>query len=76
MSALKFTFPSDTKILQDIDSTSCVVKFIGTPSVNQSLDKQVFTRIIRFNNENVTKKVTYIKRGYNWGFQNLEVVKL
>lgn len=76
MSTIKFTFPSDTKILKDIDSNLSGVKFIGSPSVNQSLTESVFTRIIRFNDDNVTKKVTYKKSGYNWGFQTLEVVNL
>ena len=76
MSTIKFTFPSDTKILKDIDSTFGGVKFIGSPSVSQSLNESVFTRIIRFKEDNVTKKVTYKKSGYNWGFQTLEVVNL
>ena len=76
MSIIKFTFPSDTKILRDIDSTYSVVKFIGTPSVNQSLAESVFTRFIHFNNDNVTKKVTYKKRGVNWGLQALDDVNL
>ena len=76
MSIIKFNFPSDAKILQDIDRSNQSIKFIGARSVNQSLNECVFTRVIHFNEENVNKKITYKKIGFNWGFQALESVNL
>ncbi|RXP64431.1 hypothetical protein EC396_00175 [Lutibacter sp. HS1-25] len=77
MSILKFTIPSDSKILNDIENSHIDVKFIGSASVVQNIGETIFTRTIQFSKENVVKKAIYKKKGASWGFDSLvEVVKL
>lgn len=74
MATIKFNYPSDAKILKDIGVNFLGVKFIGNASVKQCLSESIFTRVVRFNNENIVTKVTYKKTGSSWVLINLEVV--
>ena len=74
MSIIKFNYPSDTKILHDIGVNNLGVKFVGNACVRQCLSESIFTRVLRFNHQNVVKKVTYKKIRTNWILNNLEVV--
>ena len=76
MSILKFTFPSDSTILNDIENSHIDVKFIGPASVVQNIRETKFTRTLQFSKDNVVKKAVYKKNGASWGFESLEVVNL
>ena len=75
MSILNFTIPSDSKILEDINTgTTDSIKFIGLARVCQNIKETTFIRMVQFNNENTVHKVVYQKKGKNWGFRALEDV--
>ena len=76
MSILKFTIPNDSKILRDLkkENSQDSIKFINSGSVCQNNKETIYTRLVRYNNEEVTKKIVYTKQGFNWGFKTVELV--
>ncbi len=73
MSILNFYTPSDVKILKDIKNTSNSIKFIGSGSVCENIKETIYIRMIKFNNEDIIKKVIYKRKGITWGFKSVEV---
>jgi hypothetical protein len=74
MSIINFSIPSDAVILEDIKNAEVDFQFIGSACVRQNIRETVFTRLIKFENEKVVKKVIYKKKGVSWGFESLELV--
>lgn len=74
MSILKFTIPSDSKIMEDIKNNQNAIKFIGNGSICQNIKETTYIRLIQFNNEDSVKKVIYKKNGVCWGLKSVEVV--
>jgi len=76
MSILKFSIPSDDKIIEDFKTTNnkSTIRFIGTGSVCQNIKETTYERLVQLNNEHTVKKVIYKKKGISWGFETVEVV--
>ncbi|WP_144439124.1 hypothetical protein [Lutibacter profundi] len=76
MSILKFSIPSDSEILKDINNSSNSLKFIGLGSVCQNIKETIYIRMIKFNNEDFIKKVIYKKKGIIWDFKSVEDINI
>jgi len=76
MSIISFSIPSDIDILQKVIEEDSIISFVDKGSILQNVSETLYIRTvkIKFDKEEVLKKVIYIKKGITWLFKAIETI--
>jgi len=76
MSIISFSTPSDIDILQKVIEEDSIISFVDKGSILQNVSETLYIRTvkIKFDKEEVLKKVIYIKKGITWLFKAIETI--
>ncbi len=76
MSITSFSKPSDIDILQKVVEEDSIISFVDKGSIFQNVSETLYIRTvkIKFDKEEVLKKVIYFKKGITWLFKTIETV--
>ncbi len=73
MTLISFIIPTDKDILQDLNEESATIKFVGSGSFSQRIDRIKFSRTFKhkFDNEEQLKEIIYFRKGLIWEFNKV-----
>jgi hypothetical protein len=73
MTLISFIIPTDKDILKDLNENPRTIKFLGSPTFSQKIDRIKFSRTFknRFDEENQIKQAIYFRKGLIWEFNKV-----
>ncbi len=74
MTLTQFSMPSDQEVLRKLDNRLQDVCFVGNGIISQKEFHTEYYRVVRIKvaNEDILKRITYIKKGVSWHFKDIE----